>query len=68
MNIDQDIFDKLTDDQKKKIIDAKNPDELIKIAKETGYELSQDDLDAIAGGEWNPCPHYMPCVMFCPTV
>ncbi len=55
MNIPENILSSLTDEQKKKIGNAKTPEELIAIAKETGYELSGEQLNAIAGG-W--CPYY----------
>lgn len=59
MNIDEAIFGSLTDEQKKKAEAAQTPEELIAYAKETGYELSQDQLNAVAGG-W--------CKDHCPTV
>ena len=54
MSIDENIFSKMTDEQKKKVEEAKTPEELLAIAKETGYELSPDQLEAISGG-WSPC-------------
>jgi predicted ribosomally synthesized peptide with nif11-like leader len=50
MNIDESILSKLTDEQKKKVEAAKTPEELLAIAKETGYELSPDELEAVSGG------------------
>ena len=55
MNIDRSILSKLTDEQKKKVEAAKTPGELLAIAKEVGYELSQEQLDAISGGKDNWC-------------
>ena len=52
MNIDESILSKLTDEQKKKVKAAKSPEELLAIAKETGYELSPEQLDAVSGGSW----------------
>lgn len=37
MNIDENTLSKLTDEQKKKIEAAQTPEELLAIAKETGY-------------------------------
>ena len=54
MNLDDSILSKLTDVQKKKVAAAKSPEELLALAKEAGYELSAEQLDALAGG-WNPC-------------
>ena len=58
MNIDESILSQLTDEQKKKVEAAQAPGELIALAKETGYELPREQLEAIAGGKWNwknPC-------------
>ena len=50
MNIDENILINLTDEQKKKVEAAKTPEELLALAKEAGYELSPEQLEAIAGG------------------
>ena len=49
MNIPENIFNTLTDEQKKKIEAAKSPEELLSLAKESGYELSLEDLAQVAG-------------------
>ena len=54
MKIDETILSKLTEEQKKNVETAQTPEELLAIAKETGYELSPEELEAISGG-W--CPH-----------
>ncbi len=66
MNIDESILSKLTDEQKKKAQSAQSPDELLAIVKEAGYELSAEQLEAIAGGKWEPC--WDNCVVYdvCP--
>ena len=51
MNIPENILNTLTDEQKKRIEAAQSPEELLAIAKETGYELSDDQLQALSGGE-----------------
>lgn len=53
MIIPEKILSSLTEEQKKKIETAKNPEELLAIARETGYELSEEQLKAMAGG-WCP--------------
>lgn len=53
MKIPEDVLSKLTDEQKKRIEAAKTPEEYLAIAKETGYELSEEQLNAMAGG-WCP--------------
>ena len=50
MNIDANTLRKLTDEQKKKVEAAKSPEELLSLAKESGYELSLEDLAQVAGG------------------
>ena len=72
MNIDQTIISKLTDEQKKKVEAVKTPEELLTLAKESGYELSPEQLDAIAGGrKWyefceKDCPTF--CTGMCPVI
>ena len=60
MNIPEDILSKLTDEQKKKIETAKTPEDYLAIAKETGYELSEEQLNALSGGSgWCAyCPDF----------
>ena len=58
MNIDDSILNKLTDDQKKKVEAAQSPEELLALAKEAGYELSPDQLEAVSGGWCLNCKDY----------
>ena len=51
MNIPENIFNTLTDEQKKKVEAAKSPEELLSLAKESGYELSPEQLSEVAGGK-----------------
>ena len=60
MNIPENILSKLTDEQKKKVESAQTPEELLALAKETGYELSPDQLEAVAGGDGSSW-----CTIFC---
>ncbi|MER1993028.1 MAG: Nif11 family protein [Eubacteriales bacterium] len=66
LSIDESILSKLTDEQKKKAKSAQSPEEILAIAKEAGYELSAEQLEAIAGGKWEPC--WDNCVVYdvCP--
>ena len=52
MDFDRIDFSKLTDEQKEKAMAAKTPEEIIAFAKEAGYELSDEQMKAIAGGSW----------------
>jgi len=65
MIIDERIFSRLTDEQKKAVEAAATPEELLAIAKETGYELSPEQLKAVDSGSW--CDHHCSgyCSSFC---
>ena len=45
MIIDERIFSKLSAEQKKAVEAARSPEELLAIAKETGYEMSPEQLN-----------------------
>ena len=57
-------FENLTEEQKAKVMACKTADELVALAKEEGVDLSDEQLDSIAGGDsfWCPtatsCPNY----------
>jgi hypothetical protein len=57
MNIPENIFNTLTSEQKKKAAEAKNPQELIALAKECGQELTQEQLESVDAGFgcWGKC-------------
>ena len=48
-------FKELTDGQTEKARECKNSDELVELANSESIELSDDQLDAIAGGNWINC-------------
>ena len=50
MNIPENILMTLTDEQKKAVEEAQTPEELLAVAKETGYELTLEQLEAVSGG------------------
>ena len=43
-------FENLTDEQKAKAQACKTPEEMLALAREEGYELSDEQLDAVSGG------------------
>ena len=61
-------FEDLTPEQKEKALACKSPEELLELAKQEGYVLSDEELEAVAGGggsSWcsiycgsNEDPHY----------
>ena len=55
MGIDECILSKPTDEQKNKTEAAQAPEELLAIAKEAGYELSPEQLEAVSGGKYHWC-------------
>ena len=71
MNIPENILSSLTDEQKKRVETAKTPEELLALAKESGYELTPVQMESIAGGGlWIKCPGHDPhtCPDRCPVV
>ena len=48
-------FNELTPEQMEKARECKSSDELVKLAQSEGIELTDDQLDAIAGGNWIDC-------------
>ncbi|MBP3892671.1 MAG: Nif11-like leader peptide family natural product precursor [Atopobiaceae bacterium] len=50
-------FDDLTDEQKTKASACKSPEDLLALAKEEGYELSDAELEGVTGG-WGGCEDY----------
>ena len=47
-------YENLTAEQMEAVKACKTPDEMLALAREQGYELSEDELDAVAGGSfWN---------------
>ena len=58
MNINENVINRITDEQKKKAEAARSPEELLSIAKESGYELTLDDINKVSGGAAG-CPFCM---------
>ena len=48
---------------------AKTPEDILELAKEEGYELSDSDLDGVSGGDWDcwtVCTNRGGCYTDCP--
>ena len=43
-------YSDLTDEQKSKVANAKSPEEILEMARAEGYELTDEELEAISGG------------------
>lgn len=46
-------FDEITPEQYEKLADAKTPEDILALIEEEGYELSDEELNKISGGDWN---------------
>ena len=58
-------FEDLTPEQMEKAKACKTPEDILALAKEEGYELSDEELTAIAGGsEWYQCDNYKGCYIY----
>ena len=57
-------FNDLTPEVKAKLKGAETPDEILALAREEGYELTDEELEAVSGGySWNcdDCKSYLHC-------
>ena len=55
-------FEDLTPEQMEKAKACKTPEDILALAKEEGYELSDEEMAAIAGGsEWYECNNFIGC-------
>ncbi len=48
--MDKSAFDNLSEETRAKLVAAKTPEEILEIAKSEGIKLSEEDLEAISGG------------------
>lgn len=46
----EEMYENLNDEQKEHLMSAKTPEELLQLAQDTGFELSDEQLEGIAGG------------------
>ena len=55
-------FNDLTEEQKAKARACSTPEDVLALAKEEGYELTDEELDDVAGG-WcrDDCSNYFYC-------
>jgi bacteriocin-like protein len=56
MHIPEKAFSALTDEQKRRVEAARTPEELLAIVKESGYELTKEELNKVSGGAL-PCQY-----------
>jgi len=55
MKIHEDMLKQLPDAIRQKAENAKTPEELLAIAKESGYELTEEQINSVAGGNAWEC-------------
>ena len=59
-------FDKISDELKAKALKCKTPEEVLELARSEGYDLTDEQLQSIAGGsiDWDclyhDCTNYKP--------
>ena len=56
----EDRIKALTSEQRARAKQCKSAEELLALAKEDGYELTDDELEGISGGFWDDCDPYNP--------
>lgn len=60
--IPENIESGLTDEVKAKLKGCETPEELLALAKEEGYELTDEQIDQVSGGAWySHCDTYVTC-------
>ena len=58
-------FDEISPELQARARACKTPEDILKLAKEMDYKLSDEELDAISGGDvesyscWGDCPSYV---------
>ncbi|MBQ9020559.1 MAG: Nif11-like leader peptide family natural product precursor [Eggerthellaceae bacterium] len=52
-------YEDLSPEMQEKVKACKSPEELLALAKEEGYELTDEELEGVAGG-WGDCDNYEP--------
>ena len=63
----KDRYEELTQEQKEKALACKSPEQLLALASEEGFELSDKELEAVSGGWleypdcWDLKPGNAPC-------
>ncbi len=56
----------LSPELKEKALACKTPEDLLALAKEEGYELSDEELEAVSGGfTWSCDDHTSTCTGYC---
>lgn len=54
-------FEDLTPELKEKVLSCKTPEDIKALADEQGYEMTDEQLENVAGGDFWSCDNYHPC-------
>ena len=63
----EDRYNELSDDVKAKAAACKSADELLSLAEGVGIKLTDDELEAFAGGTWGNSNHWEDCDNMAPN-
>ena len=60
MDMDPKYFENLTDEQKEKLKNCRDVNEVMALVDEEGYEMDEEQMAAVSGGGWGGCemPEY----------
>ena len=60
-------FEDLTPEQQEKAKACKTPEEIFALAKENGYEMTEEEIDSVSGGKfyWDLCSDHS-CLAYAP--
>ena len=59
-------YSELTDEVKARLKGCETPEELLALAREEGYELSDEELESVSGGGWGCSDCSNKCYALCP--
>ena len=51
-------FEDLSPDLQERAKGCKSAEDILALAKDEGYEFSDDELESVSGGSWNECSAY----------
>ena len=60
MDMDPKYFENLTDEQKEKLKNCRDVNEVMALVDEESYEMDEEQMAAVSGGGWGGCemPEY----------
>ena len=61
-------FKDLTPEQRAKVGACKTPQDILALAKQEGYELSDAELEVVSGGEWGGEPTIKVHCVYCESI